>query len=276
MDIQAQGTNSLTTSYFGDFLTDIDTNNLLINFIGTGNDFCAADTGRWAPLPDGSSGTATAIYGLQADVSGLFQVALRDFHMKADTFGQGLYLYPNDDGSLGYASAQTISINAGTGTWAHPTLGHGPVNLGGVNGPNQANDGNLNDNGNGTLTLIVPVSVSYNTTIGGQPATVNFDGQIVGIGTNPWTRPQPPRHQGRLGEGIGSLLADVKGNPIAGSPGHGLTPGSEQGISLVPTEVPVQGQTPRSGDPVSPPSHHSHPAASDPFAVQDAVFQGMP
>src|SRR5262249_33209335 len=83
-DMQQQGTGSLTTTYFGTFLADIDLSKGTIIFIGTGNDFCAADTGSWAPLPDGSNGTAPAIYGVQVDIRGqAFMGAIRDYHMEA-------------------------------------------------------------------------------------------------------------------------------------------------------------------------------------------------
>jgi hypothetical protein len=274
---QAQGPGSLLSTNYGTFLTDIDTVNGTINFIGGGNDFCAADTGRWAPLPDGSSGTATGIYGLQADISGTFMGVLRDFHMKADTFGQALPLYSNGDGTLGFPSQETISINAGTGTWAHPTLGHGPINVGGLRGPNLAYDGTIFDNGDGTITLSVPMSLAYNTTIGGQPATLQFDGQILGTAPSPWTGPgRLPPHGPTLGGVIDSLAKIATEQPLAGNPGHGRTPESYPGSLVAPTGVSLQGSQLRFGDPVAHSTHHAQPAAFDQFAVQDVVFQGLP
>jgi hypothetical protein len=185
VNIQSQGANSLTTTYFGDFRADIDEANGTIRFLGAGNDFCAANTGNWAPLEDGSSGTAPAIYGFQANVDGpTFLGALRDFHTRADNFGPALTLYQNAVGSFGFASTQTITINAGSGTYSDPALGHGPLNFSGLNGPNQAGDGSLVDNGS-SLRLTVPVDVTVNTTIAGQAATVHLQGTIVGSATIP-------------------------------------------------------------------------------------------
>jgi hypothetical protein len=185
MNIQQQGANSLTTTYFGDFRADIDEANGTIRFIGTGNDFCAANTGNWAPLANGDSGTATAIYGLQADVGGMaWLAALRDFHLRADTFGSALALHQNADGSFGFSSAETITINAGSGTYSHPTLGHGSVNLSGLQAQNQAGDGTLVDNGS-SLHLTVPIDMTVNTTIAGLAATLHIQGTIVGSATIP-------------------------------------------------------------------------------------------
>jgi hypothetical protein len=183
--IQQQGANSLTTSYFGDFRADVDEANGTIRLIGTGNDYCAANTGNWAPLADGGSGTAAAIYGLQADVGGMaWLAAIRDFHLRADTFGSALALHQNADGSFGFSSTETITINAGSGTYSHPTLGHGPVNLSGLQAQDQAGDGTLVDNGS-SLRVTVPIDVTFNTTIGGQPATLHVQGAIVGTATLP-------------------------------------------------------------------------------------------
>jgi hypothetical protein len=185
MNIQQQGANSLTTTYFGDFRADIDEANGTIRFIGTGNDFCAANTGSWAPLESGASGTAPAIYGLQADVGGMsWLAALRDFHLRADTFGSALALHQNPDGSFGFSSTETIAINAGSGTYAHPTLGHGPVSLSGLQAQNQAGDGTLVDNGS-LLRLTVPIDMTVNTTIAGLAATLHIQGFIVGNATIP-------------------------------------------------------------------------------------------
>jgi hypothetical protein len=183
VDFQQQGTGSLTTTYFGDFHADVDLGNGTIRFIGAGNDFCAANTGSWAPLADGGSGTATAIYGLQADIGGTaWLAAIRDFHLRAD--GTPLALYPNADGSFGFASTEPITINAGSGTYSPPSMGHSQLNLGGLGAQDQAGDGTLVDNGS-TLRVTVPIDITVNTTIGGLPATLHIQGAIVGSATAP-------------------------------------------------------------------------------------------
>jgi hypothetical protein len=183
-DIQPQGTPSLSTTYFGDFQADIDEVNGTITFIGSGNDFCSADSGNWAPMPDGSGGTAPAAYGAQDD-TGTIVAAIRDFHWEVDTGGVPLALYPNDDGSFGFASSQTIEIHQGYAAYSHPDLGYGLASLGGLSGPNQAVDGNLVDNGDGTFVVTIPVSFSVSGTMDGVDFTFNFDG--VGVGTGAFT-----------------------------------------------------------------------------------------
>src|SRR5579883_2482189 len=121
--LKPQGAGALTTTYFGTFQANIDEANGTIRFIQTGNDFCAANTGNWAPLADGGDGTAPGIYGFwMKSHQMVLDVAVRDFHVNADTAGVALPLYQNDDGSFGFPSAQTIAISAGSGTFSQPTL----------------------------------------------------------------------------------------------------------------------------------------------------------
>jgi hypothetical protein len=229
VDIQPQGLHALSTTYFGDFRADINEVNGTIRFLGAGNDFCAADTGNWAPLADGSSGTASAIYGLQADLGGMpFLAALRDFHTRADTVGSGLALYQNPDGSFGFSSAQTITINAGSGTYSHPTLGHGPLNLSGLHGQNQAGDGTFVDTGS-SLRLTVPIDVTVNTTIAGQPATLRLQGTMVGTATVPAVKLNAPGASGNdfatraIGGGPAVNLTDPAAAITSGTALHSAT-----------------------------------------------------
>jgi hypothetical protein len=215
--IQEQGPGALTTTYFGNFVTDIDEVNSTISFTQNGNDFCAAETGNWGPLEDGSSGTSPAIYGLQADLPGAFLAAIRDFHMNADTGGTPIAMYQNVDGSFGFPSVQTIAINAGTGTYSHPVLGSGPVDVGGLNGPNQAGDGTLVDHGDGTLSVVVPIQVSYSSTIAGADLEISMVGQIVGTGSFGGDRPAAG-HSSRdatRGKALLSQLSPLANTPLA-------------------------------------------------------------
>jgi hypothetical protein len=229
--IQEQDQGSLTTTYFGTFMTDIDEVNGTISFTQTGNDFCAANTGNWGPQEDGSNGTSPAIYGLQADLQGAFLAAIRDFHMNADTGGTPIGMYQNVDGSFGFPSVQTIAINAGTGTYSHPDLGTGPVVLSGLNGPNQASDGTLIDNGDGTLFLVVPISVSYSGTIAGLDLELSINGQIVGTGAFAG----PGGHASRdatLGTGLLSHPSPIANTPLAAT-----ATGTKQPAPINPVEI---------------------------------------
>jgi hypothetical protein len=276
-DIQPQGPGSLITTYFGDFQTDIDEANGTIRFIGTGNDFCSADSGRWAPLPDGSDGTASAAYGARADLKGTALAAIRDFHWEADTGGSALALYTNDDGSFGFASAQTLNIHQGVAAFSHPTLGQGSADLGGMNGPNQAGDGNLVDNGDGTLVLTVPVSFSVSGTMGGIDYTLNFDGTMVGTGafTGPGPGAHPPKDATEVALAYGPRPL---GTALPAAPGtdlHGLAPESPRGVTLAAAAAPFQLQDVRPGDSAARLVHHALPAASGPFTALDSVFQEL-
>jgi hypothetical protein len=279
--IQEQGPGSLTTTYFGTFVTDIDEVNGTISFTQTGNDFCAANTGNWGPLEDGSSGTSPAIYGLQADLQGAFLAAIRDFHMNADTGGTPIAMYQNIDGSFGFPSVQTISINAGTGTYSHPGLGSGPVDLSGLNGPNQAGDGTLIDNG--TLFLVVPISVSYSGTIAGLDLELSMQGQIVGTGA--FTGPSPGPHSSRdatLGTALLSHPSPIANTPLAATGTNQpapINPVDIQPAPINPVEIALaataKSSSVQDGSVGHALVHQVLPTTSDQLAALDAVFQDL-
>jgi hypothetical protein len=272
--LKPQGPGALTTTYFGTFEANIDEANGSIRFMQTGNDFCAANTGNWVPLEDGSGGTAPAIYGFQMKRHQVvLQAAIRDFHMNADTGGASLPLYQNDDGSFGFPSAQNIAISAGSGTYAQSTLGHGPLNFGGLHATNQAGDGQLIDNGH-TLTITVPISVSMSGTISGIDFTLNVNGQIVGTANTP--APNGAGHSGRdaaLGVALGSSTHSVR-SATAGE-AQGLASENLQGVALATAEAatPLAGARPE--DALAQLAHRSLPTTVDPFLALDAVFEQL-
>lgn len=274
-DIQEQGPGSLTTTYFGDFQADVDEDNGVINFIGTGNDFCAANTGNWAPREDGSGGTAPAIYGLQADVGGTFLGAIRDFHVKVDTFGSALALYPNNDGSFGFASSQILTINAGSGTYSQPDGGHGPINLGRQNGPNQASDGTLYDNGGGNFVVVIPMSFSVSGTIGGMDYTLNIDG--VGVGTGNFTGPTRGGHT-RTDATISTALVSSDhafGTVALAAIDANLSPISSRAVVMPTVETSSHVQDVGSGGALAQLVHHAPLGAFDPLTALDSVFKEL-
>jgi hypothetical protein len=273
-DMQPQGTGALTTTYFGTFGTDIDMTNGLIKFIGGGNDFCAANTGNWAPLPDGSDGTAPAEYGFQVSIRNFpFHGAIRDYHMETDTGGQALALYPNADGSFGFASAQTIKINAGTGTFSFlPMLGSGPINFSGLAGPNQADDGTLIVNSNGSFHITIPISASYNTTIGGIRTTLNVNGQIVGDGAyanSAWRSGGNVTVTGVVNTSDGRIEINTLG--ATGTQTDGVTSEIQPGVALATTAAPAPGAP--LGSTEAPVVHQALADAFDLFTTQpsDAI-----
>jgi hypothetical protein len=269
--IVAQGPGALTTTYFGTFEANVDEAHGGITFIQTGNDFCGADSGNWGPLADGSMGTAPAIYGIQASFNQPALVALRDFHMNADTGGVALPLTPNGDGSFSYPSTQTITISAGSGTYSHPTFGHGPVSLDGLNGPNQAAAGRLVDDGHGHLTLTVPISVTIYGSQAGVSFTLIYNGQIVGTGNSTGPDSQPPGGA----RAQAALVSASRGTTAAGTLPQGLAPASLPDATRTPAETAAAApysQTASAG--VSLVSS-ARPAALDPLTALDAVLQDL-
>jgi hypothetical protein len=275
-DIQAQGPGSLVTTYFGDFQADIDEANGLISFRGTGNDFCSADSGRWAPRSDGSDGTESAAYGMM-DASGTIVGAIRDFHWEVDTGGSPLTLYQNDDGSFGFSSSQLLTIHQGFAAFSHPTLGHGSTSLGGLNGQNQASDGNLVDNGDGTLVLTIPVSFSVSGTVGGIDYTLNFDGTGVGVGAFAGPRQGGHSHNDpTLGVALGSSSHAMPTAVLAGTGTNAHDLASDSllpGIALATTETSSQVQDLRHDALVQ--LHHAIPVTLDQFIALDSVLQEL-
>jgi hypothetical protein len=273
VDIQQQDALSLSTTYFGDFQTDIDEDKGVISFIGTGNDFCSADSGNWAPRADGSDGTAPAAYGAQDD-TGTILAAIRDFHWQVDTGGSPLHLYQNNDGSFGFSSTQNIQIHQGYAAYSHPDLGYGSTSLGGLNGPNQAGDGNLVDNGDGTFLITIPVSFSVSGTMGGVDYTLNFEG--TGVGTGAFAGLTPAGHarkeptialvSGAHSIGIASLV-------VPGS--NELASARPRGINAAGAEIPLRVQDVRPGHAMAPLVHHATAVALESLTVLDSVFQEL-
>jgi hypothetical protein len=276
--IQPQGPGSLTTTYFGTFQTNIDEAAGGISFIATGNDFCAANSGNWAPRADGSSGTAPAIYGAQANFAQIALVALRDFHLNADTGGSALPLHQNADGSFAFPSSQTITISAGSGTYSQPTFGHGPVELSGLHGPNQAGDGHLVDNGNGTFVITVPISAFFSGTANGIMYTLNVNGQIVGTGA--YTGPGAGGHSSNdpaIGAARvwGTQSIGTASPAATGTTPHDLPSQGTRGVAATTAEIRSLAQDARPGDAATQLVHQAILAAVDPFTALDAVFQDL-
>jgi hypothetical protein len=275
--LKPQGPGALTTTYFGTFETNIDEAAGTIRFIQTGNDFCAANTGNWAPLENGGDGTAPAIYGFQMKRHQMvLEAAVRDFHVNADTGGVSLPLYQNDDGSFGFPSAQTIAISAGSGTFSQPTLGHGPLNFGGMHAANQAGDGRLIDNGRGTLTITVPISVSVSGTISGIDFTLNLNGQIVGTANYPAPgQAGHGRHDATIGTALALGTQASAATAATDTNVHGLGSESLRNASVVPVSMPASVGSERLGDTSAQPVRHAASAAVDPLTALDAVLREL-
>jgi hypothetical protein len=196
--IQEQGPGSLSTTFEGGFLADIDDSpggNGIV-FYNSGNDLFADNSGNWQPRSDGTSGAEPANYGGMVNYLGTALAALRNLNLGADTGGSGLALNDNGDGSFGFSSVQTLTINTGSFAYSHPIVGHGSFDLSGFSAQNQASDGKLYDNGDGTFAIVAPVNVSFSGTIySGISYTLNISGQIVANGAYTGPSPSPGSHQ---------------------------------------------------------------------------------
>jgi hypothetical protein len=196
--IHEQGPGSLTTTAEGGFQADIDDSpggNGIV-FYNNGNDIFADNSGNWQPRSDGSSGAEPANYGGMVNYLGTALAALRHLNWGVDTGGAGFALNDNGDGSFGFSSTQTLPINQADGAYSHPVAGHGTFTLAGQTAQNQASDGTLYDNGDGTFAIVAPVNVSFSGTIySGISYTLNISGQIVANGAYTGPSPAPGNHQ---------------------------------------------------------------------------------
>jgi hypothetical protein len=193
--------------------------------------------------------------------------------MSADTGGTPIAMYQNDDGSFRFPSVQTIATNAGTGTYSHSDLVSGPVVLSGLNGPSPAGDGTVIDNGDGTLSLVVPISVSCSRTIARLDLELGMHGRIVGTGA--FTGPKPGGHSSRdatLGTALLSHPSPLANTPPAASGTKQPAPINPVAIALAATAKSFSVQDGSVGHALV---HQVLPTTLDQLGALDSVFQDL-
>ncbi len=180
--VQEQGPGSLITSYSGTIAADFDLDAGTIQFLPGAA--AAADSGNWQPRPGGASGSEPANYGGQGTVPPFFfgHVAVRDLVFSVLT-DQPIPLTPAGEGVYAFDSTQTLAINVGSGDYNISGLGSGRVDLTGMTGPNTAAPGTLQDFGDGTYGLTVPIEFTFTTSFSGIPIVLHMSGSITGIAT---------------------------------------------------------------------------------------------
>jgi hypothetical protein len=178
--IQQQGSGSLTTTYSGKVAALWDQVGSTISFLSAGTDAVAGISGNWQPLPGGASGSAPANYGGQAQIILITaRAALREMHVSMST---STPLSLSGSGPFTFSSTQTFTITHGFADYNAGALGSGQSDLSNASAANASStNGTLQDLGNGTFQLTMPIDVTLSGSVGGQPANLRIQGTIVGV-----------------------------------------------------------------------------------------------
>ena len=179
--IRPQGPDSLTASYSGAIVADLDLDAGTILFRAE-TVITAADSGNWQPLRGGDRGSEPANYGgLATFLVFPFRAALRDVKFSIVT-DQALPLTPIGEGLYAFESTQRIPVISGVFDYEAELLGFGSQDMAGYATQNSGALGTLQDNGDGTFYVIVPVNFTISATFSaGVPLTVNLNGVITGL-----------------------------------------------------------------------------------------------
>jgi hypothetical protein len=182
--IQPQGNGSLTGSYGGAIVADWDLNGLNVNLDQPGTTLSANITGDWQPKPDGTSGTAPANYGGKLTILFLTaEVAIRNLTLATSTASP---LPLSGTGPYSFPSSETFTVLTGEADYNAGAIGTGSADLSALSAQGASpNPSTLEDLGNGSYRLTLPVSLTIQQTIDNLPATLNIDGQIVATAVLP-------------------------------------------------------------------------------------------
>jgi hypothetical protein len=262
--LQEQSPGSLTTTYEGTVQVDLDLTNQTIQFLNDGGQAFADINGQWQPpAPDG---TLDANYGDYFALLGDNYSALRNVYM--GNTSSVLQLSTSDNVTYGFSSTQTLGITAGYLDYMTGLFGNGRTSVAGLNGPNQAADSTIVDNGDGTFTLTAPIAVTINYDLGsGAYALLNVNGQFVATGTY-------DMNVASFGQSFGHQAAGVGGSAgtLAQTPGLGSAPLSTTLTSTLFTQV--QGQKTNLDQAITPATQHSGTAVTVDVVFQDPLQSG--
>lgn len=177
---QPQGSGADTTSYSGTITADFDLDAGTIYF-SPGGVAGGANSGNWQPLRDGSPGSEPANYGGQATVFlQLVRLAFRDLAFSNVT-DQPIPLTPAGEGVYTFESIQTLAVTAGSDAYSAGAFGSGSADLTGLTAQNSAAPGMLQDFGDGTFGLTIPIEATYMQSVFGFTAMLHVSGSIAGI-----------------------------------------------------------------------------------------------
>jgi hypothetical protein len=174
--VDPQGSGSLITSYSGTIAADFDLDAGTVQFLPGAA--AAANSGNWQPRRGGGLGSEPANYGGQ--VPGLGVLAVRDLVFSVLT-DQPIPLTPAGEGGYTFESTQTLAINAGRADYNFFGVFLGFIDLTGRTAPNSAAPGTLQDFGDGTFGLTVPVEFTFTDSVDGIQAALHMSGSIAGI-----------------------------------------------------------------------------------------------
>ena len=271
--ISEQGPGSLTTNYTGTLATDLDLNANTIQFFDSGTALTAGISGNWRPGIGGTPGTTDP-----ANYGGTFSVlfspvyaAIRDLVGSLPTSSPQA-LTNQGGGTYTFPSNQNLQINQGNLDYETPPslYGNGRTSITGLAGQNQAADGTLQDNGDGTFTLTAPVSATILYDLGGGASvTIQVNGTITGTGT-PGTGPSingfggfAQLSNGHSGgsSGLSGAAAVSQGSALQTLPDAALLSESSAGPSAVGSDLSAARVV-----------HAAGTGAVDPLATVDGVF----
>jgi hypothetical protein len=184
--IVEQAPGSLTTSFSGTLATDVDLTGSTINFFGAsgGTALAAAISGNWQPGIGGTQGaTDPANYGGTFIFLGVNYTAIRDEVGSLPTPAP-VALTPQGGGTYTFPSNQNVQIDVGNLDYDTGLFGHGRTSIIGLAGQNMAGNGTLQDNGDGTFTITVPIMTSFFSDLGGgASSTTVVNGSVTGTGS---------------------------------------------------------------------------------------------
>lgn len=179
--IQEQGPGSLTTSYSGATIADLDLDAGTILFRPE-TVVAAANSGNWQPRRGSFPGFDPANYGGRVTVLiFIVRAALRDGVFSTFT-DQPLPLTPIGEGLYSFASTQSVVVISGAFDYNGDVVGSGSQDLAGFSTHNTAAPGALRDFGDGTFGLTVPVDLTLTAEVSpGVTALVRLVGSITGM-----------------------------------------------------------------------------------------------
>ena len=217
--ITEQAAGSLTTTQEGTIAADVDFGAGTIHFLDDGSGAIAADiSGSWQPGVGGVPGTAPANYGGFFQVTGPGYLAIRN-NVDGLSTAAPVALTDQGGGAFSFPSNQRINVDQGDLDYESPPMdfGSGRASIVGWPGQNNAAAGTLQDNGDGTYSVTVPVNGTITDDFsGGNMLTIQVTGTLTGTTAGPATA-----HPGGLAQvagarsGVGDAVSGASSNLVS-------------------------------------------------------------
>jgi hypothetical protein len=179
--ITTQGPGSLTTHYSGALNTLYDPGASTLQFVAAGSALTAANSGNWAPLSGGASGTAPANYGGHISVTVIVQVESADVAVRGLVGNVSTSSPLALGGGTSIPSTETLNITSGVAdyraTGAYSATGSSSIV---TSASNSGAAGTFSNLGSGNFHIRVPVSVTTTLPVGSGTATLHINGTLEG------------------------------------------------------------------------------------------------